>query len=114
MPYRFTGLRAFCAASVLVLALGTALALLAAFGPERGKPTSPATVGERGPIKDRAAPAAELTYRAAPGQNNRVTVTESLANAYWDTCTYVIDDVVRIAPGVGDASRPARPTARLQ
>lgn len=101
MPYRFAGLRAFRAASVPVLALGTALALLAALGPERGKPAPPATVGEQGPIKDRAAPAA-LTYQAAPGQNNRVTVTESSGGSHEDI-TYVIDDVVPIAPGGGCA-----------
>ncbi|MER5940344.1 calcium-binding protein [Streptomyces sp. NPDC001928] len=84
------------------MAIGTALALPAACGLHRGKPVPPATVGEQGPVKDRTAPVTGLKYQAAPGQNNRVTVTESSSGAY-GLITYVIDDVVPIAPGGGCA-----------
>ncbi|QOV37809.1 calcium-binding protein [Streptomyces ferrugineus] len=101
MPHRFAGLRTRRAASVLVLALGTALVLPAALGTGRGDPGPPATVGSKEPVEDPTAPVTRLSYRAAPGQNNRVTVTESAAD--YDDITYVIDDVVPIDPGNGCA-----------
>jgi Ca2+-binding RTX toxin-like protein len=101
VPYRFAGNRTLRAASVLVLALGTALVLPAALGPELGDPGPPATVGSKEPVEDPTAPVlGRFSYRAAPGQNNRVTVTESTAD-YGDVITYVIDDVVPIDPGNG-------------
>ncbi|MFJ8634135.1 calcium-binding protein [Streptomyces sp. NPDC093568] len=91
MPYRFTRFLAHRAATVLVLALGTALALPVALSPKRGNPAPAATAGLKQGIE----------YKAAPGQNNRVTVTESSAGRLG--VRYVIDDVVPIAPGKGCA-----------
>lgn len=100
MPSRITGHRTFRVASVLALALGAALALPAALSPQRGNPPAPATAGVKGPTKDPAAPVPRIWYRATPGQDNRVTVTESTGR-HGGTITYVIDDVVPITPLAG-------------
>lgn len=81
------------------LAVGTALALPAALSPHRGDPQPPATAGAKGAVGNRTAPVTAIAYRAAPGQDNRVTVTESSAPS--GQITYVIDDVVPMSPMPG-------------
>jgi serralysin len=80
------------AASALTLALGTGLAVSIAL---------PATAGATTPSATAAVNTYgwQLTYQAASGQANKVTVTESFAVA--PAITYVIDDVVPIAIGNG-------------
>lgn len=93
--------RTLRAASVLAVALGTALALPAALSLHRGDPQPPATAGAKGAVGNRTVPITAIAYRAAPGQDNSVTVTESSARS--GQITYVIDDVVPITPMPGCA-----------
>ncbi|WP_405583737.1 calcium-binding protein [Streptomyces sp. NBC_01092] len=86
-----TDRRTVRAASVLALALGAGVALPAALSPTRGDPAAPAMAVAGGQVE----------YRAAPGQNNRVTVTELPVGNY--AMRYVIDDVVPIVAGKGCA-----------
>lgn len=81
------------------LTVGTALALPSVLSPHRGDPQPPATAGAKGAVGNRTAPVTAIAYRAAPGQDNRVTVTESSAPS--GQITYVIDDVVPISPMPG-------------
>lgn len=92
---------ALCAVSVLSVAFGTALALPAAPSPRRGDPPPLATAGAHGAVGNRAAPVTRIAYLAAPGQDNRVTISVSSARS--GQITYVIDDVVPISPMPGCA-----------
>ena len=79
-------------AATLTLALGAGLALPTALATTAGAvaPSATAAVNFNG---------RELSYTAAAGQTNQVTVTESYTS---DTdLTYVIDDVVPISAGDG-------------
>ncbi|MDX2543082.1 calcium-binding protein [Streptomyces sp. WI04-05B] len=98
MPFsptrRRTTRTASASALALTLALGTGLAtvplLLAAGTAGAATPSAKAEVS----FNDR-----EFTYTAAAGQTNKVTVTESYANA--TDITFVVDDVVPISVGRG-------------
>jgi Ca2+-binding RTX toxin-like protein len=82
--------RSIRAASALTLALAAGLAVpLALSGTaDAATPSATAAVNEYG---------WQLTYTAAAGQANNVTITESSAGS--DEIIYVIDDVVPITPG---------------
>ncbi|MGA4843633.1 calcium-binding protein [Streptomyces sp. G45] len=86
MSSRFGTVRAVGAASALSLALAAPLLLpgVAAAAP----PAATASVDGK-----------QVTYRAADGQANHVTVTASKSGA--DAITYVIDDAVTITAGDG-------------
>ncbi|MGX1561457.1 calcium-binding protein [Streptomyces sp. NPDC055506] len=81
------------AATVLTPVLGTVLAVpIALAGPAAAAaPTATASVNEYG---------WHLTYTAAPGQANKVAITQSYTDDR-SQFTYVIDDVVPISTGTG-------------
>ncbi|MFF7313790.1 calcium-binding protein [Streptomyces sp. NPDC008137] len=93
MLSRPAGRRLLRAASVLTPVLGTALAVpLALAAPAAAAaPTATASVNEYG---------WHLTYTAAPGQANKVAITQSYTGDR-SHFTYVIDDVVPISAGAG-------------
>ncbi|KUJ70434.1 calcium-binding protein [Streptomyces albus subsp. albus] len=93
MPSHHVSRRTLPAASALVLALGTGLGASVALATAAGAaaPAATAAVSDN----DR-----ELSYTAAPGQANKVAVTETLQSNRVDI-TYVIDDVVPISAGHG-------------
>ncbi|MEU6536222.1 calcium-binding protein [Streptomyces sp. NPDC047000] len=86
MPSRLGRRRLFHAVSVLALVLGAGLALPMVLASTRGGPVAPAT----------AEVFQELVYRAAPGQDNSVTITQTGTTNRTDPPSYVIDDVVPI------------------
>ncbi|MET9763161.1 calcium-binding protein [Streptomyces sp. NPDC006372] len=94
MPSRLVSRpRRLRAASILMPVLGTALAVpIALAGPAgAAAPTATAAVNEYG---------WHLTYTAAPGQANKVSITQSYTGDR-SRFTYVIDDVVPIDTGNG-------------
>ncbi|GAA2938591.1 hypothetical protein GCM10011428_66190 [Streptomyces violaceus] len=93
MPSRLNGRRMLRAASVLTPILGMGLAVpIALAGPAgAAQPTATASVNEYG---------WRLTYTAAPGQANKVSVSQSFTSDR-SRFTYVIDDVVPISAGSG-------------
>lgn len=93
MPSRLIGRRMLRAATVLTPLLGTALAVpIALAGPAgAAQPTATASVNEYG---------WHLTYTAAPGQANKVAITQSFTGDR-SRFTFVIDDVVPISAGNG-------------
>ncbi|MFJ8717691.1 calcium-binding protein [Streptomyces violaceus] len=93
MPSRLIGRRLLRAASVLTPILGMGLAVPIALAVPAGaaQPTATASVNEYG---------WHLTYTAAPGQANKVAVSQSFTSDR-SQFTYVIDDVVPISAGSG-------------
>ncbi|MEU2539966.1 calcium-binding protein [Streptomyces iakyrus] len=93
MPARLAGRRLLRAASVLTPVLGAALAApIALAGPAAAAtPAATAAVNEYG---------WHLTYTAAPGQANQVTVTQSYTGDR-SGFVFVIDDVVPVTAGKG-------------
>ncbi|MEU7048228.1 calcium-binding protein [Streptomyces eurythermus] len=75
------------------LVLGTALAVPLTLAGPAGAATAPATAEVNGYDW-------QLTYKAAPGQANKATVTASLT-ADRTGITYLVDDVVPVAAGHG-------------
>ncbi|MFI6011200.1 calcium-binding protein [Streptomyces sp. NPDC051243] len=86
------GRRTLRAASALTLALGTGLALPFTLATPAGAAAAAATAA----VSDNGR---ELSYTAAAGQKNQVTVTESYADA--TDITFIIDDTVPISAGNG-------------
>jgi serralysin len=93
MPSHFVSRRVIRAASALTLALGTGLAVPIALAGTAGAATPSATAAVN-------AYGWQLSYTAASGQTNKVTVTESFTSGYTGII-YVIDDVVPISAGTG-------------
>lgn len=93
MPSRLVSRRLLRASSVLTPVLGMVLAVpIALAGPAgAAEPTATAAVNEYG---------WQLTYTAAPGQANKVAITQSFTGDR-SRFTYVIDDVVPIDAGNG-------------
>ncbi|MFG2121895.1 calcium-binding protein [Streptomyces sp. NPDC048710] len=91
MPSRPVRRRVIRAACAVTLALGTALAVPLTLPGTAGAATQPATASVN-PYDW------QLTYKAAPGQTNKATVTASLT-ADRTGITYVIDDDVPINAG---------------
>ncbi|MCB5909852.1 calcium-binding protein [Streptomyces pinistramenti] len=94
MPAPLVGRRVLRVATALTLALAAGVAAPAARATTAGAapPQATAAVSDNG---------RELSYTAAAGQTNKVSVTESFASGSKDRLTYVIDDVVPVGAGPG-------------
>ncbi|MFI7018726.1 calcium-binding protein [Streptomyces sp. NPDC050164] len=105
MPSRLVSRRLLRTSSVLASVLGIGLAVpIAVAGPAgAAEPTATAAVNEYG---------WHLTYTAAPGQANKVTITQAFTGDR-SRFTYVIDDVVPISAGTGCSHPDSADTTKI-